>query len=31
MTSHLSTIELFLGVIVAASSCGLIYTARDFL
>nr|DAM37229.1 MAG TPA: hypothetical protein [Caudoviricetes sp.] len=30
MTSHLSTIELFLGVIVAASSCGLIYTARDF-
>lgn len=30
MTNHLSTIEMLLGIIVAASSCGLIYTARDF-
>lgn len=26
----ISTIELILSLIVAASSCGLIYTARDF-
>ena len=30
MTSHLSAIELFLGIIVAASSCSLSYTARNF-
>ena len=27
---NISTIELILSLIVAASSCGLIYTARDF-
>ena len=30
MNEHLSMIEVILGIIVTASSCGLIYTARDF-
>lgn len=30
MNEHLSMIEMILGIIVAASACGLIYTARDF-